>query len=93
MPIYAYRCQSCQGVHEALQKFSDAPLVDCPHCGQSSLRRLISPAGIIFKGSGFHKNDYGPNGKSASKSSSKAEKTGTESASEGKKTDGESKVA
>lgn len=62
MPIYVYRCDDCSQVHEAMQKLSDAPLRCCPACGHEALRKLIAPAGIIFKGSGFHKNDYASSG-------------------------------
>ncbi len=62
MPIYVYRCDDCSEVHEALQKLSDAPLRSCPACGHEALRKVMAPAGIIFKGSGFHKNDYASSG-------------------------------
>ena len=81
MPIYVYRCEACQAVTESLQKVSDAPLVECPECGEQSLKKILSPVGIVFKGSGFHKNDY--SGKSSSKSTSeKKETTPTSAAAE-----------
>lgn len=56
MPIYAYACDEC-GVHfERRQSFSDDPITVCPECGGHT-HRLIQPAGIIFKGSGFYVND------------------------------------
>ncbi len=56
MPIYAYACEEC-GVHfERRQSFSDDPITVCPECGGHT-HRLIQPAGIIFKGSGFYVND------------------------------------
>lgn len=59
MPIYLYRCDSCGENHEALQKVGDAPPAACPNCGAAGqMKKLIAPVGIIFKGSGFHKNDY-----------------------------------
>jgi putative FmdB family regulatory protein len=67
MPIYVYRCGSCNEYSEALQKASDPPLTRCPACEAEALVRVIAPVGVIFKGSGFHKNDY--SGKSTSKSS------------------------
>lgn len=72
MPIYVYRCGSCQEYTEALQKASDAPLTLCPHCQSEALNRVIAPVGVIFKGSGFHKNDY--SGKSSSASGESANK-------------------
>lgn len=73
MPIYVYRCEDCSQVHEALQKIQDAPLQTCPHCGQQAMRKLIAPAGIIFKGSGFHKNDYASSSQKSKPSTSAPE--------------------
>jgi putative FmdB family regulatory protein len=56
MPTYEYECQSCHQPLEAVQKFTDALLVTCPHC-QGELRKVYSAVGIVFKGSGFYKND------------------------------------
>jgi putative FmdB family regulatory protein len=56
MPTYEYECQHCHERVEAVQKFSDAPLTVCPMCG-GELRKVFSAVGIVFKGSGFYKND------------------------------------
>lgn len=56
MPIYEYACTACGERTEAKQAFADPPLTDCPHCG-GSLRKLYSPVGIVFKGSGFYSTD------------------------------------
>ena len=56
MPIYEYACTSCGERTEARQSFSDPPLEDCPVCG-GKLRKLYSPVGIVFKGSGFYSTD------------------------------------
>ena len=69
MPIYVYKCTQCSEYCEALQKASDEPLKTCPHCQAEALTRVIAPVGVIFKGTGFHKNDY--SGKSTSSSSAK----------------------
>ncbi|TAH35922.1 MAG: zinc ribbon domain-containing protein [Planctomycetota bacterium] len=59
MPHYDYRCDACEHQFEAFQSIKAAPLRDCPRCGRSRLRRLISPgAGLLFRGSGFHATDY-----------------------------------
>lgn len=58
MPIYEYQCQSCNHAMEALQKLSDEPLVDCPKCGQPSLKKKISAAGFRLKGSGWYETDF-----------------------------------
>ena len=70
MPIYVYRCDSCGENHEVLQKVNDAPLRTCPHCGAENVRKVIAPVGVIFKGSGFHKNDYTATSGGAKKSDS-----------------------
>ena len=56
MPTYEYRCNSCGEHLEAVQSFSDKPLTKCPNCG-GELRKVFSPVGIVFKGSGFYKTD------------------------------------
>jgi len=58
MPIYEYRCTACQHKLESLQKFSDAPLVVCPHCGRDALTKLVSAAGFHLKGSGWYQTDF-----------------------------------
>ncbi len=56
MPIYEYACTSCGERTEAKQGFDDPPLEECPNCG-GRLRKLYSPVGIVFKGSGFYSTD------------------------------------
>jgi len=67
MPIYEYRCGACEHKHEALQKFSDAPLVRCPQCGQDALVKLVSAAGFQLKGSGWYQTDFRGGSKPADK--------------------------
>jgi len=58
-PYYDYECDSCGESHELFQGIKDKPKKKCPICGKLKLRRVISGGcGIIFKGSGFHCNDY-----------------------------------
>jgi putative FmdB family regulatory protein len=57
VPIYTYECQSCGSSLERRQSFNDEPLKTHDDCG-GSLRRVIYPAGIVFKGSGFYNTDY-----------------------------------
>ena len=57
MPVYAYRCENCGVQFERIQRFSDDPVSVCPECEQQSVRRVIQPAGIIFKGSGWYVKD------------------------------------
>jgi putative FmdB family regulatory protein len=56
MPIYEYACTACGERTEAKQGFDDPPLEKCPVCG-GRLRKLYSPVGIVFKGSGFYATD------------------------------------
>jgi putative FmdB family regulatory protein len=58
MPIYEYCCSSCGHELEALQKFSDAPLVTCPACGAAALVKQVSAAGFQLKGSGWYVTDF-----------------------------------
>ena len=64
MPTYQYTCTDCGEPVEAVQKFTDAPLTVCVTCG-GRLRKVFSPVGIVFKGSGFYRTDS-RNGSSAS---------------------------
>ena len=72
MPIYEYRCSACQHKLEALQKFSDAPLVTCPQCAQDTLTKLVSAAGFQLKGSGWYQTDFKGGSCPAKESSSDA---------------------
>lgn len=63
MPFYEYRCDNCEYQLEALQKISDSPLVDCPQCGQPSLKKLVSAAAFRLKGSGWYETDFKKSGK------------------------------
>ncbi len=56
MPLYEYQCQECGLRFERRQSFSEEPVRICPEC-TGSVIRLIQPAGIIFKGSGFYVTD------------------------------------
>jgi putative FmdB family regulatory protein len=74
MPIYVYACTNCGERTEAKQSFDDPPLEVCPHCG-GKLRKMYSPVGIVFKGSGFYSTD-------AKRSSSSTKSSGSDSGSE-----------
>ena len=56
MPTYQYRCTECGHDLEAVQKFSDAALTECPNCA-GRLRKVFNAVGVVFKGSGFYRND------------------------------------
>jgi len=84
MPIYTYRCENCGVQFERHQSFNDEPLKTCPECRKKSLKKVITPTRIIFKGSGFYATDH----KSASgdmSRGSKSESKTTEKETETKK--------
>ena len=56
MPTYQYRCTECGHDLEAVQKFSDAALTECPNC-HGQLRKVFNAVGVVFKGSGFYRTD------------------------------------
>ena len=58
MPIYAYACKECDHTLDALQKIADAPLVDCPECGEAALKRLLSAPRFRLKGTGWYETDF-----------------------------------
>ena len=64
MPTYQYACTACDERLEAVQRFTDAALTECPVCG-GALRKVFSAVGVVFKGSGFYKNDSRDSGKKA----------------------------
>jgi putative FmdB family regulatory protein len=63
MPIYEYKCNHCGHALEAMQKFSDAVLTDCPACGRPALKKQLSAAGFQLKGSGWYATDSKGKGK------------------------------
>lgn len=63
MPTYQYRCADCSEELEKFQHFTDDPLTRCPACGHEALRKVFSPVGIVFKGSGFYATDNRTKGK------------------------------
>jgi putative FmdB family regulatory protein len=81
VPTYEYACAECGERLEAVQKFSDDPLTECPAC-RGRLRKVFSPVGIVFKGSGFYRTDSRSsangskvNGSSSSDSAAASEKS------------------
>ena len=68
MPIYAYRCEACGFAKDALQKVSDAPLTDCPACGEAKFKKQLTAAGFQLKGTGWYVTDF-RNGASSAKPS------------------------
>lgn len=65
MPTYTYQCENCGIRFDQYQKFSEAPLTLCPECGETALRKVYQPVGIVFKGKGFYATDNrSPSGQS-----------------------------
>src|SRR4051794_25784862 len=93
MPTYEYACKSCGQHLEVVQSFKDEPLRICPNC-DGELRKVFSPIGITFKGSGFYKTDSrGSSGKSEpakSESSSSSSSSDSSKASDSKSSDSKS---
>jgi len=58
VPIYAYRCEACGFAKDALQKISDAPLTDCPACGEAKFKKQLTAAGFQLKGTGWYVTDF-----------------------------------
>jgi putative FmdB family regulatory protein len=66
MPIYTYQCDNCGVRFERHQHFDDPVLTRCPECSKKTLRKIYTPVGIVFKGSGFFATDHrSPSGKRA----------------------------
>ncbi|MFJ3232443.1 FmdB family zinc ribbon protein [Streptomyces sp. NPDC086787] len=76
MPTYQYQCTECGEGLEAVQKFTDDALTECPNCS-GRLKKVFSAVGIVFKGSGFYRNDS----RGSSSSSSPATKPAASSTS------------
>ena len=74
MPIYTYRCENCGVQFDRRQSFSDPPLSICPECKKKALRKVYTPVGIVFKGSGFYSTDNrSPSGAGRTPTDEKAE--------------------
>ena len=80
MPTYQYTCTECGEPLETVQKFSDEPLTLCPACG-GRLRKVFSPVGIVFKGSGFYRTDSRKSAAAAAPATKEKEKSSAESSS------------
>jgi putative FmdB family regulatory protein len=83
MPTYEYACSSCGHRFDVRQSFSDAPITDCLQCG-ATVRRVLYPAGVIFKGSGWYKTDSRPASHSEPATSTSSGETSTTSKAEPK---------
>jgi len=87
VPTYQYLCTECGGQIEAVQKFTDDPLTVHDACG-GRLRKVFSPVGIVFKGSGFYRTDS-RKGSAASAPASSSSSSGDSPSSGGEKKAGD----
>jgi putative FmdB family regulatory protein len=91
MPTYSYECQACGTKFEQYQKFTDAPITKCPQCKKNKVRRVLSAAAIVFKGSGWYKTDSRSKSptspKNAVKTAEKSAESSTESSGSASKSD------
>jgi len=58
MPIYGYACSNCDHTFDVLQKMSDPRLVDCPECGEATLKKQLSAPKFRLKGQGWYETDF-----------------------------------
>lgn len=90
MPTYQYQCTECGEGLEAVQKFTDDALTECPSCN-GRLKKVFSAVGIVFKGSGFYRNDSRGSSSSSSPASASKSSTGSESKSSDSKPSSDAK--
>jgi putative FmdB family regulatory protein len=79
VPTYQYACTECGEQLEAVQSFSDPALTECPNCS-GKLRKVFNSVGIVFKGSGFYRNDSRSGNMAAEKSNGSSSETKADSA-------------
>ncbi len=77
MPIYEYRCTKCRHTFERRQKFSDPPVAKCPEC-RGKVEKVLSPPGLLFKGTGWYVTDYSDSRKKAAAAEKAASGNGGE---------------
>ncbi|TXR95985.1 FmdB family transcriptional regulator [Streptomyces sp. col6] len=90
MPTYQYQCTECGEGLEAVQKFTDDALTVCPNC-DGRLKKVFSAVGIVFKGSGFYRNDSRGSSSSSTPASSASKTSGSGSSSTSSSTSSETK--
>lgn len=71
MPLYEYKCDKCGATFEVIQKLTEPPKKKCPRCG-GSVKKVMSPPALQFKGSGFYITDYAKKDKKPTKPESEA---------------------
>ncbi|MEV6409960.1 FmdB family zinc ribbon protein [Kribbella sp. NPDC051718] len=89
MPTYQYQCTECGNSLEVRQSFTDDALTVCPEC-QGTLRKVFNAVGVVFKGSGFYRNDSRSSGTSTLPAKSESSSSSSESSSNGSKSSSDS---
>ncbi|MET9377848.1 FmdB family zinc ribbon protein [Streptomyces sp. NPDC002992] len=92
MPTYQYQCTECGEGLEAVQKFTDDALTECPSC-KGRLKKVFSAVGIVFKGSGFYRNDSRGSSSSSTAASSSSKPASTTSSTASSTSSSDSKPA
>ena len=83
MPTYQYACTECDHSFDQVQSFADSSLTECPEC-RGRLRKLFNAVGVVFKGSGFYRNDSRPTSSESSSDSSSESDSKSDSSSDTK---------
>jgi len=76
VPTYQYQCTECGAALEVIQSFSDDSLTECPECA-GRLRKVFNAVGVVFKGSGFYRNDSRSTSTSSDAAKSESSKNGS----------------
>ncbi len=87
MPTYSYACTECDNKFDVVQAFSDDALTECPKCA-GRLRKLFGKVGVVFKGSGFYRNDSREAAKSGANGSAKSSESAASSSSDSSSSSG-----
>ena len=82
MPTYSYACTECDNKFDVVQAFTDDSMTDCPRC-DGRLRKLFGKVGVVFKGSGFYRNDSREAAKTSAKSAGSNNSAGSTDSSSG----------
>lgn len=78
MPVYTYHCDNCSHEFDKHQSFNEEALLVCPSCRKHRLRKVYSPAGVVFKGSGFYVTDKKRSSSISKASTTKAKSNGND---------------
>jgi putative FmdB family regulatory protein len=88
MPMYEYECTACGHRFERIQKFSDPPIDECPHCVEHKVQKLLSSPAIQFKGTGWYITDYARKGAAGTDAKAASDTSNDKGSSESKESKG-----